>query len=225
MKPIFCLPLFLLIGCSIAEGPVYFVQSRENEEILRNVYPSRDTLFLKYYSLGTWNERVGLGGRRLGEELSYSHDTIWANIVKAMKRTNIPIAVSDTPQQFDIVDWYKSRKDPEKFKAAILSQMDSSDFSKVYIVPIVGYYSGWGNELNPGLVSGAVSPSGRFEHSLSYSVSICVLQNRDLLYYSGTKKVDTLTRFPDEPYQYHFPQQLWDTLMYISTRDYVERMR
>jgi len=216
--------LLLCIGCSIAKGPVYFVQSLPEEEVLQKIYPLEDTLILKYYSMGTYNQKVTM---RLGdgESIEYSNDTVWNALIKSFSKTNIPIRVSETPHSFDIPDWHRVEKDPNLFKEKILNARLTEDSSKILVVPIIAYYSAWSEEINAGLTAGSISPSGRLEHRLSYAVSICIVRNNDLLYYSGTKKVDTLTRDPSEPYRYHFPQQLWDTLVYMSTRDYAERMR
>jgi hypothetical protein len=154
MKILFLVIMIFLVGCVVADGPVYYVQSREKHEILQDEYSAKDTLLLKYYSMGARNARVGLGGVRMVEQLPYVDDSVWMNIVEALKKTNLPIVVSETPRSFQIVDWHKKRKVPENFEPVIVREMDKSDTSKLVIVPIVSYYSGWGNELNSGLAAG-----------------------------------------------------------------------
>jgi hypothetical protein len=213
-----------LVGCSVADGPVYYVKSKDKHKILKHEYNQMDTLHLKYYSFGAWNEKSTFGDR-MGHQLDYSHDTVWNNIIDALKKTNIPLQVSQTPYFFEIPEWYTINKNPDVLKEKILRARQLDDSSRIVIVPIIGYYSAWKAEINAGLTGGSISPSDRLEHSLYYDVDLYVLSKNELIYRCRALKVDTLTRDPSEPYRYHFPQELWDTLMYMSTRDYVERMR
>jgi hypothetical protein len=184
----------------------------------------KDTLFLKYYSFGTWNQRVVIKGS-VGEPIEHNRDSVWMNVVGALRRTELPLKIEERPEIFYLEDWYSYSKDSTLFKEKILSVIEPEDSARLIIVPIVHYYSAWKNEINAGLTMGSVSPSDRLEHSLKYTVYVCVIYGNEMKYFNASAKFDTLTREPYEPYRYHFPQELWDTLVYMSTRDYVERMR
>lgn len=224
MKYFFIILIIFFIGCAVADGPVYYIKSKDKNKVLKEEYSQMDTLYLKYYSFGTWTARVTLRSS-LGKSLEYKRDSVWMNLFRSLNKTNLPINVSQTPVHFEIPEWYTLDKDPEIFRKKILNSRLDEDSSKLLVVPIIGYYSAWKEEINAGLTAGSISPSNRLEHDSYYDVDLYVLYKNELVYYCRSLKKDTLTRDPSEPYRYDFPQELWDTLMYMSTRDYVERMR
>jgi hypothetical protein len=224
MKYYIILIVTFIISCTVADGPVYYTKSKDKNKILKQQYSQTDTLHLKYYSFDAWTAKVTFSSS-LGESLEYERDSAWMNLFRSLNKTNLPIKVSQTPVHFEIPEWYTLDKDPEIFRTKILNSRLDEDSAKLIIVPIIGYYSAWKEQINAGLTAGSISPSDRLEHDNYYDVDLYVLYKNELVYYCRSIKKDTLTRDPSEPYRYHFPQELWDTLMYMSTRDYVERMR
>jgi hypothetical protein len=224
MKYFIILLVTFFMGCAVANGPVYYIKSKDKNKILRQEYSQMDTLYLKYYSFDARMARVTFRSS-LGKALEYKRDTVWMNLFRSLYKTNLPIKVSQTPVYIEIPEWYTLEKNPEFFREKILNSRLDEDSAKFLIVPIIGYYSAWKEEINAGLTAGSISPSDRLEHDNYYDVDLYVLYKNELVYYCRALKRDTLTREPSEPYRYHFPQELWDTLVYMSTRDYLERMR
>ncbi|MFN6380670.1 MAG: hypothetical protein ACK4WD_15430 [Flavobacteriales bacterium] len=224
MKYFMMLLIVSLLGCGAHKGVVWYDTISSKDMVLNPRYLYQDTLYLKYFSMGTWNEKVGVRGT-LGSSIDYEIDSVWHHIIAALEKTNIPLKISETPEHIQIDEWYKIRTDSSFFRKKILEARRKEDNSETLIIPIIQYYSSWQNELNAGLTFGSISPSDRLEHLVLQTVYICVIQNNDLKYFSASGRSDTLTREPSEPYRYHFPQELWDTLVYMSTRDYEERMK
>jgi hypothetical protein len=216
--------LIFILGCGPHLGEVWYSQIKDKDKFISKDYSANDTIYLKYYAMGTWLGPASMK-RRASEQLDFSKDTVWGNIVAAMNRTNLPFKISDNPTYIEIPDLYYQRIDSAFVKEYILKVRSKEDTDKTIIVPLIRYSSVYMNEINAGLTAGSISPSGKLEHTIWHLVSLCVLKDDELMYFSAAGKRDTLTRNPSEPYRYHFPQELWDTLVYMSTRDYVERMR
>lgn len=216
--------LIFILGCSPHLGEVWYSQIKDKDKFISKDYSVNDTIYLKYYAMGTWLGPASMK-RRASEQLDFSKDTVWGNIVAAMNRTNLPFKISENPTYIEIPDLYYQRIDSTFIKQHILKVRNEEDSKKTILIPLIRYSSVYNNEINAGLTAGSISPSGRLEHAIMKTVGIYLLKNDELIYFSAAGKRDTLTREPSEPYRYHFPQELWDTLVYMSTRDYVERMK
>ncbi|MFN6380671.1 MAG: hypothetical protein ACK4WD_15435 [Flavobacteriales bacterium] len=224
MRYIFIILVICLIGCSVTDGPVWYAKTNRKDKVIQTEYSRLDTLHLLYYTMGAWSEKSTFGNR-VGDSIYFSKDTIWKNITEAMDKLEIPLKFSQSPIQFEITNWYNTNRDAIQFKNEILKVRREEHRSKIILVPVIGYYTSWKNQMDAGLTFGSVSPSDKIEHWVLRDISLFVIHEDSLRYFCAARKSDTLTRDPSEPYRYHFPQELWDTLVYMSTRDYVERMR
>ncbi len=224
MKYFLIILISCLIGCSVTSGPVWYAESKRKQKVLKSQYAQSDTLYLKYFVMDTWYIKDAFG-RQSGAAINYSSDTVWKNITNSLEKTGLPFQVADKAHQLKISDLYYTKIDTSNFKKRILEALLEEDVSKMIIVPVVGYSSAWNQEINAGLTAGSISQSDRIEHLDVHDLDLFILKGDVLYYYSKVRRRESLTRDPSEPYRYDFPQELWDTLMYMSTRDYVERMR
>jgi hypothetical protein len=223
-----CASISLLVQ-SFEEEEVYYQRLNTSSAILRDSYSIKDSIEARFFVFCAQNEKVdGLGKDKL--IINVDDSTFISSLVLAISKSELPIKTSSDYKRVLSNSYCEGSPKVNFLKYAenVLSNDEFkylySDYDEPQLFIISAYGAYWDYEYRLEALAGWIS-TDRLIYRINRGLMAVIFEHDTIAYMDFAYHRDTTFTYHPTELPYEFPQEIMDSLVTLTLKDYKERLK